>query len=71
MSVWSGSNGAGSTPACSVRGASALLHQQSPRRTTWATIAFRCAAFVAATTSSICAAVYIPGPNASTQYARN
>jgi hypothetical protein len=57
MSVCSGSKGAGSTPACSVRGASARLQKQSPRRTTCATIAFMCAARVAAMTSSICAGV--------------
>src|SRR6185503_9433548 len=71
MSVWSGSNGAGVTPSCSMRAAEERLQRQSPRRTTCATIAFALIAFVAAMTSSICAAVYIPSPNASTQYARN
>ena len=71
ISVWSGSNGAGSRPACSARAAAERLQKQSPRRTTWATIALALMAFVAATTSSIWPGVYMPSPNASTQYPRN
>src|SRR6266542_5587802 len=70
MRVSSGSNGNAAMPV-SVRGTAARLHQQSPRRTTCATIAFMFAAFVAATTASIWPASFSPGPNASTQYARN
>src|SRR5260370_29192032 len=70
-SVCRGSNGNGARPGWSVRGTDARLQKQSPRRTTCATIAFRFAAFVAATIASIRGASNRSSPNASTQYARN
>ena len=70
MSASSGSNGSGDI-AASVRGTAARSQKQSPRRTTCATIALRCAAFVAATSWSISAWLFIPSPNASAQYARS
>ena len=45
--------------------------KQSPRRTTWATIAFAWAAFVAPTSASISPWLLIPSPKASAQNARN
>ena len=48
MSASRGSKGSAEIGA-SVRGTAARLQKQSPRRTTCATIALRCAAFVAAT----------------------
>ncbi len=50
---WSGSNGAGETPATVVRGRLERLQKQSPRRTTCATIAFMLAAVTSATSWSI------------------
>ena len=68
MSACSGSN-----PAAidSFTGRPARTQKQSPRRTTWATIAFACAALVAATSASISAWSPRPSPKASAQNARN
>ena len=68
MSAWSGSN-----PAVidSFTGRPERRQKQSPRRTTWATTAFACAAFVAATSASISDWSLMPSPNASAQKARN
>src|SRR3982074_1381431 len=71
ISVCNGSNGNAAPPAWSRRGPEARWQKQSPRRTTCATIAFRCAAFVAATIASIRGASNRSSPKASTQYARN
>src|ERR1700694_3692273 len=63
----------GSNPGAidSFTGSPDRRQKQSPRRTTWATIAFACDAFVAATSASICGWSLMPSPKASAQYARN
>src|SRR6266852_9881922 len=63
----------GSNPAAidSFTGRPERRQKQSPRRTTWATIAFACAALVAATSASICDWSLMPSPKASAQKARN
>src|SRR4029079_16946345 len=68
MSACSGSN-----PGAidSLNGSPDFRQKQSPRRTTCATIAFACAAFVAATSASICDWSLMPSPKASAQKARN
>src|SRR5256714_8302409 len=68
MRAWSGSK-----PAAidSFTGRPERRQKQSPRRTTWATIAFAWAAFVAATSASISAWSLMPSPKASAQKARN